>query len=72
MDKELLKTIIKDKYYDYLKENSFFIKDLIRNPSNYKIFKKYIKEKYHLRAQDKISSAIEDISLISDILSTIS
>lgn len=72
MNKELLNQIKKDKYYDYLKENSFFIKDLIRNPNNYKIFKKYIKEKYQLRAQDKINNVLEDINLISDILNTLS
>ncbi len=72
MNKELLNQIKKDKYYDYLKENSYFIKDLIRNPNNYKIFKKYIKEKYQLRPQDKLNNVLEDINLISDILNTIS
>lgn len=72
MNKELLNQIKKDKYYDYLKQNSFFIKDLIREPNNYKIFKKYIKEKYQLRPQDKINNVLEDINLISDILNTIS
>lgn len=71
MNKELLEKIKKDKYYDYLKQNSFFIKDLIRNPNNYKMFKKYIKEKYQLRPQDKINTVLEDINLISDILNTI-
>ena len=71
MNKELLEKIKKDKYYDYLKQNSFFIKDLIRNPNSYKIFKKYIKEKYQLRPQDKINTVLEDINLISDILNTI-
>ena len=71
MNKELLASIKKDKYYDYLKENSYFIKDLIRNPENYKIFKRYIKEKYQLRPQDKLNNVLEDINLISDILNTI-
>lgn len=71
MNKQLLEQIKKDKYYKYLKENSYFIKYLIRNPNNYKNFKKYIKEKYQLRITDKISTAIDDIELISNIISTI-
>lgn len=71
MNKQLLEQIKKDKYYEYLKENSYFIKYLIRNPNNYKNFKKYIKEKYQLRITDKISTAIDDIELISNIISTI-
>ena len=47
MPKELIEQIKKDKLYEYLKSNSFFIKHLIRNPDFYKTFKKIIKEKYH-------------------------
>ena len=71
MDETLLEEIIKDKYYDYLKENSYLIKELIRNPINYKQFKEIIKEKYHLRISDKISSAIDDIDMISSIIDTL-
>ncbi|MGN1337624.1 MAG: hypothetical protein ACI4WW_04035 [Candidatus Coprovivens sp.] len=71
MDETLLEEIIKDKYYDYLKENSYLIKELIRNPNNYKQFKEIIKEKYHLRISDKISSAIDDIDMISSIIDTL-
>lgn len=71
MDETLLEEIIKDKYYDYLKENSYLIKELIRNPNNYKQFKEIIKEKYHLRISDKINSAIDDIDMISSIIDTL-
>lgn len=71
MKKELIEQIKKDKYYDYLKQNSYFIKNLIRNPAFYKTFKKIIKEKYHLRITDKINTAIDDIELISNIINTI-
>lgn len=71
MNKELIEQLHKDGYYIYLKENSYFIKELIRNPAYYKEFKKIIKEKYHLRITDKIQTAIDDIELISNIISTI-
>ena len=35
MNKELLEQIKKDKYYDYLKQNSYFIKTLIKFLSLY-------------------------------------
>ena len=71
MNRLLLEQIIKDKYYDYLKENSFFIKDLYRNPNNYQQFKKYIKDKYHLKITDKISDVINDIELFSSVIDTL-
>ena len=54
MEKAILDNIMKDKYYDYLKENSFFIKDLNRNPNSYKNFKEFLKDKHHLRVTDKV------------------
>ena len=71
MDKQLLEQIIKDKYYDYLKDNSFFIKELYRNPNNYQLFKKYIKDKYHLKVTDKITNVLDDIDLFSSVMNTL-
>lgn len=71
MDKGILYNLEKDKLLIYLKQNSYFIKDLLRNPNNYKNFKKTIKEKYNLRLQDKISNIINDIELVSSIINTI-
>ncbi len=71
MEKAILDNIMKDKYYDYLKENSFFIKDLNRNPNSYKNFKEFLKDKYHLRVTDKVSSVIDDIELVSSVISTL-
>ena len=71
MKHEILEQIKKDKYYDYLKENSYLIKDLIRNPNNYTKIKDFIKEKYHLRISDKLSNVIDDIELVSNIMNTI-
>ena len=33
MNKDLIEQLHKDGYYKYLKENSYFIKELIRNPA---------------------------------------
>ncbi len=71
MDKGILLNLEKDKLLIYLKQNSYFIKDLLRNPNNYENFKKTIKEKYNLRLQDKISNIINDIELVSSIINTI-
>lgn len=71
MKKLLLEQIKKDKMLDYLKQNSHYIKELNRNPEFYKEFKKIIKEKYKLRVTDKISNVVNDIELISNIISNI-
>ena len=67
----VLEQIHKDKLYEYLKQNSNYIKELNRNPVFYKEFKKIIKEKYKLRITDKITDVVNDIELISSIISTI-
>ena len=71
MNKELL-LILKNKknYYNYFKENSFMIKQINR-AGNLKEFEEFIKNKYHLRVTDKVSSAIDNIDLISELLRTI-
>lgn len=71
MKQFVLANIKKDKMYDYLKQNSFYIKDLNRNPLLYTQFKEYIKDKYHLRLTDKVEGIINDIETVSDIMKVI-
>lgn len=71
MKQIILEQINKDKMLEYLKQNTNFIKQLNRNPEYYKEFKKIIKEKYKLRLTDKITEVVNDIELISNIISTI-
>lgn len=71
MEKIVLYSLEKDKMMDYLKQNSYFIKDLNRHPENYENFKKIIKEKYNLRITDKVSNVINDIELVSSIIQTL-
>ena len=56
------------KYYNYLKENSFFYKELNRNPKYFNKFNDYIKNKYHLKITDKLQSTKDNIELITSML----
>lgn len=56
------------KMAEFLKQNSYWYKDLNRNSDNYKNFINAMKEKYHLKMTDRISDAIDNIDLISGIL----
>lgn len=71
MDRTILMNLEKDKLLIYLKQNSNFIKELHRNPLNYENFKKTMKEKYNLRFSDKVANVIDDIELVSSIISTL-
>ena len=69
-------------YYNYLKENGFFkcvdlkkylagrISDaiVVQQLAN---FSNFVKDKYGLRVTDKISKTIDNIDLISTLLSTL-
>lgn len=71
MNRELLLYLkSKKNYYNYLKENSFFIKQINRE-NDLKSFTNFVKEKYRLRATDKISDAIDNIDLINNVLETL-
>ncbi len=51
-----------------LKEHSYWIKELNRDPLKYSAFQEAMKDFYHLRTTDKISDAIDNIDLISSFL----
>lgn len=59
------------KMLGYLKENSEWYKYLNRNPLNYDQFVKAMKEKYKIRATDKMSEFVENIDLVSNILNVL-
>ena len=55
----------KDKrMFDLLKSNSYWIKELNRDPIRIKAYKEDMKVKYRLRTTDKISDAIDNIENI--------
>lgn len=69
MEIDLQKKLLeKPKMYQYLKENSYWIKYLNRNPVLYKEFEAKMKELYHVRVTDKVSNAIDQIDLINGVL----
>lgn len=59
------------KILDLLKYNSYWLKELNRDASAVKRYKENMKVKYHLRATDKISDAIDNIDIISNVLSAL-
>ena len=72
MELELQKKLLDNpKMYQYLKENSYWIKYLNRNPDVYREFQEKMKELYRERATDKLSDAIDNIDLISSVLSSL-
>ncbi len=72
MDLFVQQKLLEDKKMDgFLKENSYWIKELNRNGENYKQFVAAMKDKYRLKTTDRISDAIDHIDLISGILDTL-
>ena len=60
-----------EKMAKFLKENSYWYKELNRNPESYKKFVAEMKVKYKLRTTDKVSEVIDNIDLISTVLQTL-
>ena len=56
------------KMYDYLKLNSNYFKSLNRDGANIKKFENDMKEKYKIRASDKLNDVIDNIDLVSSML----
>ena len=72
MEYNLQQEIIKNpKMYNYLKEHSYWLKYLNRNPYLYKEFMSKMKEIHHERVTDKISNAMDNMSLIESILESL-
>lgn len=68
VQKKILET---PKMYQYLKENSFYIKYLNRDPTFYNQFVKNMRELYHDRVTDKIGDALDNLDLITHVLSSL-
>ena len=72
MQVETILELKKDpKMWDLLKQNSYWLKELNRDSLNVKKFKEDMKIKYKLRTTDKRSDAIDNIDLISNVLSAL-
>ena len=56
------------KFLKYLRENSYWYKELNRNANNYYKFIKVMKEKYKLRTIDKVDNFVDSVDLIAKIV----
>ena len=63
--------ILNNGYYNYLKENSYWIKELSRSSNNFEKFREFIKDKYSLRLSNKLEDITDKISFISNVLNTL-
>lgn len=54
--------------YQYLKYNSYWYKELMRNPGSIKTLEANMKKEYKLTAGDKISKLGDQINMISTFL----
>ena len=52
----------------FLRENSYWYKELNRNPDNFKYFVEDMKVRYKLTTTDKINRTIDNINMISSFL----
>lgn len=59
------------KDYDYLKDNSYFFKELNRGTIDFKTFQNEMKIKYKERTTDKINSVMDNMELISSVLNVL-
>lgn len=59
------------KMWDLLKSNSYWLKDLNRDVTSIKRYKEDMKVKYRLRPTDKLSDAIDNIDIISNVISAL-
>ena len=66
-----MKILNTKNYYQYLKDNSNWFKELNRNDKNIINFINFVKDKYSLRMTDRLSSAIDNIDTIQKVLSVI-
>lgn len=57
-----------NKIYQLLKENSYWIKYLNRDPNTYQSFINDMKTKYHFRLVDKVNDVITNIDIINTII----
>ena len=58
-------------YYQYLKENSNWFKELNRSENNINEFMEYVKDKYSLRISDRLYNAMDGIEMIQNVLNVL-
>lgn len=54
-------------YYEYLKRDSMFIKELNRGEINFVKFDEFVKNKYTLKIGDRVNKALENVENITNL-----
>ena len=69
MNREVLEKLKKDpKYLTFLRENSWYYKELNRDSKSLDKFIKDMKIKYKLRTIDKVDNIVDSVDLITKIM----
>ncbi len=55
-------------YKEYLRTNSYWYKNLNRDPNSFNVFIEEVKEKYKLRTSDKINDVMDKIDMVSKFI----
>ena len=66
-----IKILNTKNYYEYLKKDSMFIKELNRSEINFVKFDEFVKEKYTLKMGDRVNKTLENIENITNILNVL-
>lgn len=66
-----IKILNTKNYYEYLKRDSMFIKELNRSEINFVKFDEFVKEKYTLKMGDRVNKTLENIENITNILNVL-
>ncbi len=69
MKKEIIDKLKNNpKFLNYLRQNSYWYKELNRNPNKYDKFISDMKVKYKLRTIDKVDNFVDSVDLITKII----
>ena len=65
------KILENERLLNHLKEHSYWLKELNRNPSSITLFEKQMKVIYKERPSDRINGVIDNIDIISSLIDTL-
>ena len=66
-----IKILNTKRYYEYLKMDSMFIKELNRSEINFDKFDEFVKNKYTLKIGDRVNKALENVENITNLLNVL-
>ncbi len=66
-----IKILNTKNYYEYLKSDSMFIKELNRGEINFVKFDEFVKNKYTLKIGDRVNKALENVENITNLLNVL-